>query len=322
MAREPHKACPVCKQTLEDHGSRGRADRYDYICATCGRFSLTGTANSIVPLWLNEKPERRPVLSHFIRKMQVSDDDFPLLNSDTCKRIFETGSLPTAQEQGDNLIRWLGDNLPGPGERISLSLRDHGAIIGAKSQPGFLFVLDGLMAQGILDISPINAPPNHSTLTFLGWSRYEELKRGTPSGYKAFMAMKFGDPVLDGIVVDYFRPAVAQTGFTLERLDDNPKAGLIDDRLRVEIKSCRFLIADLTHHNNGAYWEAGYAEGLSKQVIYTCRRDVFDDKAKGTHFDTNHHLTVIWTEDAPNEAADKLKATIRATIPEAKREDT
>ena len=51
-------------------------------------------------------------------------------------------------------------------------------------------------------------------------------------------------------------------------------------------------------------------------MIYTCRKDVFDDKTKGTHFDTNHHLTVVWEADKLPDAMAKLKATIRATLPE------
>ena len=130
------------------------------------------------------------------------------------------------------------------------------------------------------------------------------------------MAMKFGEPDLDAFLSDHLRPAVKATGFELRRLDDTPKAGLIDDRPRVEIQACRFLIADLTHANNGAYWEAGYAEGLGKPVIYTCKRSEF---AKASHFDTNHHLTVLWEPDQLAEAAKSLTNTIRATIPEASR---
>ena len=99
-------------------------------------------------------------------------------------------------------------------------------------------------------------------------------------------------------------------------LSDEPRAGLIDNRLRVEIQAARFLISDLTHDNSGAYWEAGYAEGLGKPVIYTCRKDVFEGE-RGTHFDTNHLLTVPWSEGELPEAMEVLKASIRATIPEA-----
>ena len=55
---------------------------------------------------------------------------------------------------------------------------------------------------------------------------------------------------------------------------------MIDDRLRVEIQSARFLIADLTHENRGAFWEAGYAEGLGKPVIYTCEESVFNTSSQ------------------------------------------
>src|SRR3546814_20854700 len=105
------------------------------------------------------------------------------------------------------------------------------------------------------------------TPALAGGDGYETLKRGAASGVTGFMAMKFGDPELDDLIENHFRPAVSKTGFVLRRLDDVPKAGLIDDRMRVEIKSSRFLIADLTHANNGAYWEAGYAEEIGRARV-------------------------------------------------------
>lgn len=149
-------------------------------------------------------------------------------------------------------------------------------------------------------------------LSMDGWARYDELKRGSPDSHKAFMAMKYGEPEMDA-VFDRFRTAVSQTGYDLVRLDHRLSAGLIDDKLRVEILTSRFLISDLTHRNPGAYWEAGYAEGLGKPVIYTCKKQVFN--AESTHFDTNHHLTVLWEPDRLDEAVTALKATIRATLP-------
>jgi nucleoside 2-deoxyribosyltransferase len=74
------------------------------------------------------------------------------------------------------------------------------------------------------------------------------------------------------------------------------------------------LIADLTDDNEGAYWEAGFAEGLGKPVIFSCEKAKFEEKK--THFDTNHHLTVKWDKNSPQDAAEELKATIRATLPD------
>ncbi len=129
---------------------------------------------------------------------------------------------------------------------------------------------------------------------------------------------------MDGLFKDVLKPAVRQTGFDLFILPERPKAGLIDDRLRVEIQTSRFLIADLTHGNGGAYWEGGYAEGLGKPVIYTCEKKTFENPESRTHFDTNHHLTILWESDPDKrkEVGETLKNTIRATLPaEAKLQD-
>jgi nucleoside 2-deoxyribosyltransferase len=76
------------------------------------------------------------------------------------------------------------------------------------------------------------------------------------------------------------------------------------------------VIADLTHDNNGAYWEAGFAEGLGRPVIYTCRKQKWD--ATKSHFDTSHLNTIIWDPIWDT----RLTATIRATLPgEAKMTD-
>jgi nucleoside 2-deoxyribosyltransferase len=152
----------------------------------------------------------------------------------------------------------------------------------------------------------------HVTLSFEGWEHYQDLKRGATDSRKAFMAMQYGNEQLNKVVEEVFKPAVKQTGFDLVRLDEKPKAGLIDDRLRVEIQTSRFLIADLTDENAGAYWEAGYAEGLGKPVIYTCEKGKFEESK--SHFDTNHHLTITWDATSAEEAAEELKATIRATL--------
>jgi len=89
------------------------------------------------------------------------------------------------------------------------------------------------------------------------------------------MAMGFSDKSAKKMFERYFKPAVANAGFELRRLDEKPRAGSIMNRLRVEIRKSRFLIADLTNNNSGAYWEAGFADGLGKPVIYTCESNSF-----------------------------------------------
>jgi hypothetical protein len=153
-----------------------------------------------------------------------------------------------------------------------------------------------------------------------GWQKYEQLKHVRSESRTAFMAMKFGDALLDGIVENVFKPAVLRTGFELKKLTDEQPAGLIDDQIRASILSGRFVIADLTHGSYGAYWEAGFAEGLNLPVIYTCGKAAWDEKK--THFDTNHMVTIIWDPADLKSAGDALTATIRATLrTEARQQD-
>ena len=112
-------------------------------------------------------------------------------------------------------------------------------------------------------------------LTMAGWQKYEELKRVRTESCTAFMAMRFGQAQLDGIVDKVFRPAVRRAGFELKKLTDEQPAGLIDDQIRAAILSARFVIADLTHGSHGAYWEAGFAEGLNLPVIY-CEKSAWE----------------------------------------------
>jgi hypothetical protein len=61
------------------------------------------------------------------------------------------------------------------------------------------------------------------------------------------------------VVERRFKSAVATAGFELRKLTDGQTAGLIGDQMRAAILACLILIADLTHGNHGAYWEAGFA---------------------------------------------------------------
>src|SRR5262245_55192787 len=129
-------------------------------------------------------------------------------------------------------------------------------------------------------------------LTFEGWRRYDTLLRAAPETRVAFMAMGYSNADVQTAFEKCFIPAVDATGFKLRRLDQKPTAGLIDNRVRVEIRTARFLVADLTDENRGAYWEAGFAEGLGRPVFYTCEEGKFEKQK--THFDTEHLQTVRW----------------------------
>jgi hypothetical protein len=330
--------CPVCNHALtkpapiETFASDGRnwsGPRLD--CPHCGNFRVDEFEYNHLLAYLNadkvpgiptsslQAKRQRAVMAHALRRMEASGQT-PVLTDGMTLRILEENRLPTLVEQRDNLLRWLGTDLE-IGPTYAFGYDGVGARVGSPSSGAFQLLLESMAAEGFLRGKLGANGDGAFKLGYRGLERLEELERATPSGYNAFMAMRFGDDVLDSIVNDHFRQAVRDAGFELYRLDDKPEAGLIDARLRNEIRNCRFLIADLSHANLGAYWEAGYAEGVGKPVIYTCETSVFDGKKADIarpHFDTNHHLTILWDAADPARAAALLRETIRFTIPEAR----
>ena len=150
-------------------------------------------------------------------------------------------------------------------------------------------------------------------LTLDGWERYEAERKGLVAGKYGFIAMKFGDPDLEAFVQDTVKPTIKKKiDYSLIDVREVSRVGIIDNIMRAHIRDASFVLVDLTHDNSGAYWEAGYAEGLDKPVIYLCERSKFEN-AK-THFDTNHCTTVLWSVDEPDEFAAELVATLRRSL--------
>jgi len=309
--------CPICQQSSKQ--GQYSSEWLSVNCTNCGEYIITQEAQMEALSKIGKDESKRARASHQIRKRQSNDEQVKLLSSDI--EVLTNSELPSIIEQADNLLRHFAARTKEPGRWLRIAAPEEWiGITGSISKDGVNALLSYLINERYI-VSSDNKDPNFS-MTVRGWVHYEEIQKQAKDSTIAFMAMKFGVPELDQIVEDIFRPAVTQTGFRLQKLTDEQKAGLIDDQLRLQIRRARILIADLTHANNGAYWEAGFAEGLGIPVIYTCKQSVFDDEKTKPHFDTNHYLTVVWNPDNIEEAAKKLKATIRATLPEvAKMED-
>ncbi len=291
-------------------------DFWDTHCPSCGRYRIARAEyRDLIDHWRIQKPDYLPLISHKIRLRQ-RPDEMPVVSAPFLIEIFD-GELefPSAIEQVENLVIYLAETLR-PGDQVHISRKNFQAVVGAVGPVGFGWVVKsahdiGWIQGGSYSDADDSYGLSEGSLTIGGWKWYNEIGRHKNSTI-AVMAMPYGKEPLTSIVDDYFRPAVKQTGFDLVRLDDQPKAGIIDNRLRVEIRRSRFLMSDITHDNHGAIWEAGFAEGLGRPVIYTCEAG----KLKGKHFDIRNCQMVPWEEKKPEDAADMLKATIRNTLPD------
>ena len=256
----------------------------------------------------------RWLLSHYIRrnytgkgKVEIDDKKY--------KIIIEDYTLPKPSLQAEYLLEFLGQNIKYPSDMIDININDLASVIGSKDRVGVEYIADYLKLHGLVDYRIPGQGSDFRTfyLTIDGWNEYDIIIKGESKSKIAFMAMIYDNPLLDRVYKDHIKSAVREVGFEIFRLDEIPRAGLIDNHLRSEIRKSKLILADLTFDNNGAYWEAGYAEGLGKPVIYLCNKIHFN-KFK-THFDTNHHTTIIWDEDEIDIAMENLKATIKNTFP-------
>ena len=316
---------PVCKTAdVKEYSTGTEARRFD--CRRCGEFDLSGTVMAVLQPALDLGLHRRALMSHTIRRMiGFGSAKPPLVVTDKLETYWTGEKLPTPSRQADELILLAGDKQMSPEEPLRVGADFLGAWLGTTTgrDSGVDWILDHLNSEGLAGGGRYDAGEGTFyavQLKMRGWERYAELKRAQVNSRTAFMAMKFGDAVFDKVVDECFRPAVRRAGFELKKLTDEQPAGLIDDQIRAALLSGRFVIADLTHGSHGAYWEAGFAEGLRLPVIYTCEASAW--KEKQTHFDTNHMVTIIWDPAKLKKAGDELTATIRATLrAEAKQED-
>jgi len=301
--------CFCCLATIEN-ASHESLRRYRVGCPNCGDYIYHDT-----PLSLHFKENlrrfcsERIALAHRIRRMSLLSP-YPMVGDALIQEVLDQPSLPPPTEQPDNLIVHLGkDERSSPGRFLPLSVYQWQIIIGAQSEEGAEFIIRSMRDERLIEVKA----DIHLALTLEGWRRFDGLMKARVESKKAFMAMPFSDDRINQAFM-CFQGSVRETGFALHKADTEPKSGLIDDHIRVGILTSRFLIADLTGGNNGAYWEAGFAEGLRRPVIYTCHSDEFE--SRGTHFDTRNRRTIKWHEDRLTAAAHELKATIRATLPD------
>ena len=145
-----------------------------------------------------------------------------------------------------------------------------------------------------------------------GWERLFDLKNKIIDSKQIFVAMDFKDEMkfLTGIWKEGFCSALEETNYKPFRVDKKEHNNKIDDEIIAGIKSSICVVADFTYNNAGVYYEAGFAKGLDRIVIWTCQKEFFN--TKGLHFDTNHYNHILWdnAEDLKNQLINRIRATL------------
>ncbi len=171
----------------------------------------------------------------------------------------------------------------------------------------------GGIARLCRDLGYIGGKGSGIRLTAKAYFELEEYRKNSSQKNICFVAMWFDDSI-SYIYDRAIKDAIEHTGYEALRIDKTDHNNKIDDEIILAIKNAHFLIADFTHGDSGprggVYYEAGYAHGLGKQVIFTCRKDMIDK----IHFDTRQYNHIVWEPEKLDEFKKKLTNRILNTI--------
>ena len=140
-----------------------------------------------------------------------------------------------------------------------------------------------------------------------GWQAVEPTLPVGGEADRCFVAMWFADE-LDSVYEGGFANAIQECGFKPYRIKEDPTNRGIADRILSEIRRSRFVDADFTGQRTSVYYEAGFAQGLGREVIGCCR----EGEVANLTFDTRHLGHVVWKEvdDLRQKLADSIRANI------------
>ncbi len=156
----------------------------------------------------------------------------------------------------------------------------------------YISTSDGMEGTQIVSIEPN------------GYKRIDELQRNKTTGKDVLVAMQFGD--VTNTLREAIRQGIKDAKYHAVFIDEVQHNDFITPELLKYIRDSKFVVVDLTHQNNGAYFEEGYAMGLGKPVIQLCKKDT------KLHFDIAQKNTIMWgtEDDIPIKLRDRIKATI------------
>ena len=148
-------------------------------------------------------------------------------------------------------------------------------------------------------------------ITYKGWERIDLLNIKKEKFKKVFIAMWFDKSMVE--YKDAIMSAIRETKYWPVIINEKEHNNQIVPEILYEINTSAFIVADITGGRNGVYYEAGYAQGVGKEVILTLHNN---SEAK-PHFDVDQKNQIRY--DSAKELTEKLVKRIKATVGEADR---
>ena len=323
MATNHAKAnCPLCNS--ECHLYRLARERInEYECPICGHYAISDFVdkNSLV---------RRAEMHFYLLHKRRNDENTILFVKDVAKisepraflvdeKMLDTLLPKTLNDKIDMVMLNLSTRIKSLGERFVLDWTGE----QQESFYSFFWVDDSYSDEGFSDqigamieilqeydylSEGLTLGDNMVSYTFTakGWNHIGDLQKMNKAIFQAFIAMWFDPQMKDAR--DCIIRAITDSGYVSVIIDEKEHNNQIVPEIFYEIQRSTFVIADLTEHRNGVYYEAGYAQALGKEVIITCRSDSFKER----HFDVAQKNMICWDDE--NDLYRRLMNRIEATV--------
>lgn len=278
----------------------GAADELVLTCDICGHARISEEA-------LEDLSRRRIKKAHlrgYVRAHGSAKHPAQIVTTTVDGIVREAESVLSVPEKLSRLLLHIGQRTEYPGVPAKYSPKRDFPFFYAENDRELLYLFKELHDQGLIEFS--TGLVAQATLRTKGWERIEMLSRAGGTGRQCFVAMSFDEahrPVWEVI-----KRAVTAAEFDPYRIDEVHHSDLIPMRILSDIRASRFVVADLTAHKRGVYFEAGFGLGLGRPVIWVCRKDDLDD----THFDVKQYNTILYPDLPYLER--HLEARIRALI--------
>jgi hypothetical protein len=288
--------CPLCDQTAEvnllDAGRVWKGQ-----CERCGRLH-------IVVFAVNEARSlnKLHILSALFRRLPENVEP-PLVTQQRLREYLSLVPDYSPVEKADHLLLEAARRTPTPGHASGFVRdRDYPFIV-ATGRGEIEFYLTQLFRQGYLSIDPER---NASiVLSLPGWQRIEELRRRGVESRRAFVAMWF-DSQMDSVYKTGIEPAIRDAGYEPLRIDRVEHVNSIDDEIVAGLRGSRFMVADFTGNRGGVYFEAGFMQGLGRNVFWVCKKEDLPI----VHFDVRQFNFIDYTDST--DLRQRLKLRILA----------
>jgi hypothetical protein len=312
-------SCLICHNLEAKVAWHNDQETFSIDCTRCGKFKINAEIKKSL---LDLNPQDRSKVSSYVLDNSLDS----IAASDV--QVALSKVIPSVTKRADRMLRWLVVHIP-PGKTFSMYdvHRKTNEWCVYTWSDGTGVVRNWLSPQRLLalgwnsTLEELRYMIENVLCSELEWLMRDEDKcfsisaKGllylegvtNPKSTVGFCAMWFNAQVA-ALWSEAIEPAICAAGYEPLRIDSKQHNGKIDDEIMASIRGAKFVVADFTGNRGGVYYEAGFAHGLDLPVIFMCREG--DD----LHFDIRQYNCIFWKSDNLDDARERLKNRILATL--------